>query len=262
VWDIEQGHALWHAFDIIAEAMQSDPGLRDAKASNVKMLVYSEHIVRWFKDKSGDGQWPAVVDDRPGITIDISQSTGAVDGTSHLDVEHTRIQGATVTMHLKLKFLSNSWRSPQSWELKEVLGDKRSPSELRDTIEQGRWDVNQITRQIRGVTGRVIKNNYTARTPTSLYTLLAAFPINDIALNNPSDGLFTEGMQYMGGATFEQGATGNADKHGLAAGLTCYRLKPAMGFPLEFWVNRHGLVVYLLEGATRAWALQSMEARA
>jgi len=74
------------------------------------------------------------------------------------------------------------------------------------------------------------------------------------------DAFFAECMLHMGGAVFAIGSARNAGEHRLAEGLTCYRLTPKRGFPLEFWVNEKGVVVYLIEAATRAWVLQSMEA--
>ena len=251
---------MWHAFDIIADAMQVEPGLREANPRGMHKLVYRELLVRWFKDKSGKGQWPAVVDERPGISFEMVPAS-ETNSNNTLNIEHARIQGTPVRLNLKLVHANDGWRTPIAWNLTEKLGDNQFKSELQDTTEQGLWDGKQVTRSITGSANRVIKHTYATSQPACYYALLASFPLNEIAILTNCDALFTEGMQQMGQAAFVKGAMGNAAEHDLAKGLTCYKLNPSMGFPLEFWVNEHGMVVYLVEGATRAWVLQSMEAR-
>lgn len=254
---------MWHAFDIIADAMGVSPGLRSARADGPGRLVYAERVVRWFKDKSGRGQWPAVVDDRPGIVIERPVVSGKPSDWT-LRVEHVRMQTAPATLRMQLTCASDPWRSPRHWEATHTLGDQDHHSPLAPTIEQGDWDGRRLTRRVQGKSGRVIEQVHDTQQPACLYALLADFPVKSLKLkgfdHKSCDALFTEAMQQMGGASFIPGAPGNAAEHRLAEGLTCYRVTPTLGFPLEFWVNEHGMVVYLIEGATRAWVIKGVEA--
>jgi hypothetical protein len=254
---------MWHAFDIISEGLTVAPELLDVHAGAGTRLVYGERVVRWFSDKSGKGQWPAVVDHKPGIVIE-RHSTTAVDGADwKLRVEHIRAQTVPVTMRMNMTCAPDMWRSPREWDLKESLGDQDKPSALQATSETGRWQAGRVTRTIRAGTKR-IDNVYNATHPACLYPMLADFPVKEIDAgefqDQPCDALFTEGMQQFGGGSMVDGAPGDTAHHKRAAGLRCFRLVPAGGFPLEFWVNTHGVVIYLIEGATRAWVLQSVEA--
>lgn len=252
---------MWHAFDIIAEDLTVAPDLRVTRASN--RLVYGERVVRWFSDKSGKGQWPAVVDHKPGMVIEKLGTTQVGGSDWKLRVEHIRSQTVPVTMRLNLTCAGNAWRSPRAWELKETLGEQGNTSPLQETSETGRWESGRVTRTIRAGTKHIDKV-FNATHPACLYPILADFPVKEIETgvlkDQGSDALFTEGMLYVESGSFMAGAPGDTAHHILAAGLRCYRLIPSMGFPLEFWINTHGVVIYLLEGATRAWVLESMEA--
>ncbi|MEZ6192111.1 MAG: hypothetical protein R3C45_12605 [Phycisphaerales bacterium] len=80
---------MWHAFDIIADELAVDPAVRGLAAGPGHRLVYSERVVRWFSDKTGQGQWPAVVDRQPGITLE--RPGKATENTAwELIVQHTR----------------------------------------------------------------------------------------------------------------------------------------------------------------------------
>lgn len=252
---------MWHAFDIIAEALAVEPALRARRAGAGHRLIYSERVVRWFSDKTGTGQWPAVVDHQPGIKLE--RTRPAADNVAwELGVEHTRVQTAPVTMQLAMTCESNPWRSPIHWTATESIGDIKRTRSLKNTTEQGRAENGRITRSI-GAGAKHIKETYDAVHASSLYGLMADFPVDDAdagRLNDqPCEALFAEGMLFMGGGAMAAGAPGNADQHELAMGLRCYRLTPAMGFPLEFWVNDKGVVVYLIEAATRAWVLEQVE---
>lgn len=251
---------MWHAFNIIADDLAVTPDLLGKQTGT--NLVYGERVVRWFSDKSGKGQWPAVVDHKPGMVIE-KLGTTQTDGSDwKLRVEHIRSQTVPVTMRLNMTCAGNAWRSPRDWDLKETLGERGNTSPLQETSESGRWDGGQVTRTVRAGTKHIDKV-FNAIHPASLYPLLADFPEKEIdagALKDQdSDTLFTEGMLYIPGGYFKAGAPGDTAHHKLAAGLRCYRLIPSMGFPLEFWINKHGVVIYLIEGATRAWVLESME---
>ena len=262
LWWPEQGIVLWHAFDIIADALEISPALRTAKREGASKVSYSEHVVRWFSDKSGKGQWPAVVDDRPGMTIQRGNPAPGKAGRT-IKVVHTRHQTIPVSIHLDMTCGANPWRSPLQWKATETLGSPRMPSELRDTVEHGKLQNAQLTRRIQGAPGRAIEHTYAVSHPGCIYSLLADFPAEELKADelqkHKCDAFFTEGMLHAGEAAFVNGSTGNADEHKLAKGLACYRLLPTMGFPLEFWVNQSGVVVYVFEAATRAWALESVE---
>ena len=257
---------MWHAFDIIANGLELPPGLRNAHADGACRMVYTERVVRWFKDKSGKGQWPAVVDERPGIVLKRTPAPADRPDEWSLSIEHTRQQSVPVTMRAEMTCASNVWRSPRRWDVVQTV----EKSTLGETTEQGAWDGSEINRQIRGgrgtrgKAGRAIEYKHKAQHPASVYPLLADFPAKELQDSGLADlrcdALFTEALQHMGEAAFASGAPGNAGGHRLADGLTCYRLTPSLGFPLEFWVNRHHVVVYLIESATRAWMLESVEA--
>jgi hypothetical protein len=223
--------------------------------------VYGERVVRWFSDKTGKGQWPAVVDRQPGITLERPKKA-ADNAAWELIVEHARVQTAPVTMQLTMTCESNSWRSPKQWTATESIGDLKRTRPLKTTTERGRVENGQISRTI-SAGSKHIDETYDAAYAASLYALLADFPVQEVDAgrfnDQPCQALFTEGMQFVGGGTLAAGAPGNADTHELARGLRCYQLTPAMGFPLEFWVNDKGVVVYLIEAATRAWLLEGVE---
>lgn len=252
---------MWHAFDIIADELAVNPAVRGLGAGPGHRLIYSERVVRWFSDKTGQGQWPAVVDRQPGITLERPKKAAA-NTAWELIVQHTRVQTAPVTMQLTMTCESNLWRSPSKWNATESIGDIKRTRPLGATTERGRVENGHISRTI-SAGSKHIDETYEAAHAASLYVLLANFPAGDVDAgrfnDQPCQALFAEGMQFVGGGTLAVGAPGNADKHELAKGLRCFRLTPAMGFPLEFWVNDNGVVVYLLEAATRAWVLEGVE---
>lgn len=253
---------MWHAFDIIATELKPDPELREAKAPGACRLVYGERVVRWFADKSGKGQWPAVVDHQPGIVLERSASSKANPAEWGLKVEHTRPQTVPAALHFTMTCASNAWRSPISWIGSQTLGGPKRPSPLGEISEHGRWDGRKATRTTQAGL-KSIHNEHNTTLPTSVYSLLANFPAAEAKaglLNEHNcDAVFTEGMQFMGDATMSIGAPGNAGEHVLADGLRCYVVTPSLGFPLEFWVNEYGVVIYLIETATRAWVLERVE---
>lgn len=253
---------MWHAFDIIADDLTVAPELHGMQAEADTRLVYGERVVRWFSDKSGKGQWPAVVDHKPGIVIERYGAIPVGGSDWMLRVEHIRSQAVPVTMRMTMTCAPNAWRSPREWELKETLGDQGKPSPLQETSETGLWESGRVTRTIRAGAKR-IDQAFNTTQPACLYPILADFPVEEIEAgvlkDQACDALFTEGMQHVGGGSIVVGAPGDTATHQFASGLRCFRLVPAMGFPLEFWVNTHGVVIYLIEGATRAWVLQSVE---
>ena len=252
---------MWHAFDIIADELAVNPAVRGLGAGPGHRLIYSERVVRWFSDKTGQGQWPAVVDRQPGITLERPRPV-ADNAAWQLGVEHTRVQTAPVTMQLTMTCESNPWRSPKQWSATESIGDIKRTRPLKATTEAGRVENGRIIRTI-SAGSKHIDETYDAARATSLYALLADFPAQEVDAgrfsDQPCQALFTEGMQFVGGGTLAAGVPGNAGTHELAKSLRCYQLTPAMGFPLEFWVNDKGVVVYLIEAATRAWMLQGVE---
>lgn len=252
---------MWHAFDIIAEELAVTPALRGTGSGIDHRLVYGERVVRWFSDKTGKGQWPAVVDRQPGIVLE-RPGNATDDAAWELSVEHTRVQTAPVTMRLVMTCEPNPWRSPKQWTATESIGDIKRTRPLKSTTEQGRVENGRITRTIRAGSNQ-IDERFDAVHAASLYALLADFPADDIDAgrfsDRPCEALFAEGMLFVGSGTMIAGAPGNADQNALAKGLRCYRLTPTMGFPLEFWVNDKGVVVYLIEAATRAWMLEQVE---
>jgi hypothetical protein len=255
---------MWHAFDIIAEELAIPDELRAAQPGAGRRLVYGERVVRWFTDKSGEGQWPAVVDRQPGIVV---QRPGVATGAGSdwtLDAEHTRMQGTSVTLRIQAVCAADPWRSLRQWDAGETLGNAQLPSPLGATTERARGVDGKLTRQVSGDAGRSFEQVFPAVRPACLYALLADFPMDELESGRMDDeicdALFTEGMLHMGAASFTRGAPGGAAGHALAEGLRCYTLSPQRGFPLQFWVNRHGLVVYLIEAATRAWTIEHVEA--
>lgn len=255
---------MWHAFDIIADELAASDELRAAQPGTGCKLVYGERVVRWFKDKTGQGQWPAVVDHRPGIVVQRSSTSTNAEGDWRLDAEHTRVQGTSVTLRMQAVCAADPWRSLRQWDAGETFGDAQLSSPLRATTERARRVDGQLKRQVTGDAGRSFEQTYQTARPACLYALLADFPMQELESgrldDETCDALFTEGMLHMGAASFTRGAPGGAARHALAEGLRCYSLSPQRGFPLQFWVNRHGLVVYLLEAATRAWTIEHVEA--
>jgi hypothetical protein len=251
---------MWHAFDVMTADLSLDPAVRALRPQAGQRRVYGERIVRWFADKTGDGQWPGNPDHRPGMSL--TQPVVEPGEPRRLHVTHTRIQGAPVELTLELDYREDDWRTPLRWTARETIGGGRQRSPLADTVEEGRVEGGRLTAEVRGQQ-KTMPRSHPAEQPASWYSLIADLPVKAIDAGRlkatPCDAWLTEGMIHLEGATVAAGVEGDAADHRLAAGLRGYTLRPSQGMPLEFWVNEQGLVVYVFEGPLRALVLQQVE---
>ncbi|MEM8737925.1 MAG: hypothetical protein AAGG38_05525 [Planctomycetota bacterium] len=224
--------------------------LRDAAPA--ARLEYDELALRYFSDKSGPGQWPAKVNRKPGLVLRRSVDTDAL----LIDAVHRREQTVMHQTRLSLRCRRDPWRTPLEWESEQHLGDPRSP-ELPPTQEQARFEGGQLVRTLAAGSRGESSQTYRIRQPACLYAWWADFPLDASTTLDQADGWFGDNLTWTGSVRSEPGPPPGRMRHpDYCRGLTCHRLVPRLGLPLEFWVNAQGLVVYLLEGPTRAWVIR------
>ncbi|MEQ9461290.1 MAG: hypothetical protein RIG82_10095 [Phycisphaeraceae bacterium] len=249
---------MWHAFDILADHLHVPESLRQTAVPETARLVYGERIVRWFSDKSADGPWPADVDLRPGMVL--SRTVGKDD--LRLRIEQSWPQTVPCVLELDLVCEAQGLHTVRSWNAREVIGSEDQPSPLVATTERGTWEQGVLSR--RHVGGRnEIAHQRRVGGLLSIYGFMGRFPLDAWPMNSQQADeyeLLYERMLELGPVRLRQLPQGPVYDRPAAEGLKGYELRPERGFPLEFWVNGRGTVIYLVEAATRAWMLESVEA--
>ena len=245
---------MWHAFTTIPSALSVAAELRSAAPPLRGRLSYSEQVVRWFKEKEGETYKQPIMDPGPGWQLDLD---APADGRRRLRFRLERTHDARYAMEGTMTHATTGWRSPLLWQFKQSFLGAPSPL-LPDLRETGRWEHGTVHRHARAGDGTMAT---TVPAPALLFPLtwLAQFPF-DLGLRAWSDEvvvmedltLFTRGV-----ALEPAGAAPTALP--LAAGLRGVVLRFGGGLPYEFWVNEHGLVVYLCAGPTRVFVLNHLE---
>ncbi len=243
---------MWHPFDLMSKELAVDETLRAAGAPQGCRLIYGERITRWFKDKSDAvSQWPPTVDHKPGVTI-----ARRVEG-ENWDVEVSHVWKITITQSFsaKLSVRRDGWRSPIAWQYTQNFVKEHGGMLVPDTRGTGSWKDGVISTNITGASGKLALSE-PAPSLCSLYSLLADFPAEPARLGEAA--LLGENLMYFPKASFSQPSAALA-ANPLAIGLKGYILRPAMGWPMDFWVNEQGLVVYWCQGPHRAFVLEKIE---
>ncbi len=245
---------MWHPFDIMPQELAVAEDLRAASPDGDCRLVYAEHIVRWFKDKSStDTQWPPTVDKKPGVTIE--KRTGK-DGTLNLNIEQIWQLTNKQTMRGEMTCRGDAWRSPLDWTFQQSFLNERNKAFVPNMIEQGNWKNGVLTRVTKGTNAEVRKMAQAAEL-ASTYALMASFP-HDGAISG-STGLLQEGLLYSPEAELVPCAKG-LHENALAQGLRGIALKNEGGYPADYWINPAGVVIYVCYGPNRAFVLEKLEA--
>ena len=253
---------MWHPFGIMPpENLTVADALRSAKPPTSCRLVYGERILARFptKDKIGtEKQWRPAIDQLPGVTLTRHAPAG---GPWPLDVEQ-RWQFASTDHVLtgRVTAAAAQWRTPLSWTFRQTITPHKDAAPLTPLEESGTWGAGQVRRTCKAGRGSE-SSTHPAATLTSVYTLLANFPIELGESGGEVQGLLGEGFTFSPSAKI---APGHPAPSALpAAGkLQNYLLTFPGGLPFEFWVNEGGLVVYLCQGPMRVLVLEKVEALA
>lgn len=249
---------MWHPFDMMQADLAMDTSLRAVAIPPRARLVYGERVIHAFPVKPQGGAWQPKVDRLPGITL---TRQVAARGSWELDVEQRWPDSTDHALQAKITCGDDAWRSPLSWRLTQTLASKSGNYEVPPLSEAGRWRQGGVEREIASA---VAKRTVQARADalTCAYSLLANFPAEAIAARDQAFDagatLLLEGFVMTAGARF--GVAAEAPRQcALAAGLRNYVLVHGSGFPLEYWVNEHGAVLYVCQGSCRALVLEKME---
>lgn len=252
---------MWHPFDIMPpEYLGVADAVRAAAApAPACRLVYGDRILARFptKDKIGvDKQWRPAIDDLPGLTL---TRRAPAAGRWELDVEQ-RWQFASTDHVLSGKVTASTadWRMPLSWTFRQTITPSKDAAPLTPLEEAGTWEAGQVRRTCKAGRGSE-SSTRAAPTLTSVYSLLANFPIELAKSGSETQGLLGEGFTFSPSAKI---GPGHPAPRGLAVAgnLQNYLLAFPGGLPLEFWVNEAGLVVYLCQGPMRVLVLEKVEA--
>lgn len=246
---------MWHPFDILGDELSVEKTLRDSVFPASCRLVYSERVTRWFKDKSDqNNQWPPTVDQKPGIQI----SRRVEDDAMRVEVVHEWELMIRHLLSATMDCSTKGWRSPSSWlaqvTFRNIRGGKEFLPEIR---EVGSWSDRRLKQVSQGAKNSITRSSE-VDSLASVYALLANFPSPDEASSLGSTTLLEEGFTVTPDVTLLP-CPENLQQHPMAEGLRGYALRGKGNFPTDYWVNRHGLVVFICMGPHRAFFLESLE---
>lgn len=234
---------MWHPFDLMPTSLAS--ALRDAAVTGPARLTYTERTIARFSDKSPkDAQWPPIVEPGPGITIERRDHTYSVThATTHTFHHQSKGELKTAPTGQVL-----SWRFESTF-----LAKADSRTIMPPILNVGTWHDGLLTNDLTSATSIATQQH---KTPSliSTYSLLADFP--------PA---LPTATHLLGDALTLQSITPPAPGQHTsslpaAKGLTLHTLSHTGGFPIEFWLNPAGIVVFATFGPTRVLMLENMQA--
>lgn len=248
---------MWHAFHLFPEELTVAANLRSAKLPAAVRLTYAEKVVRWFKPKEGFKYKQPVLDHGPGLVIERDAVSG---DRREVRCRYERSHSATQVIAGGLLCANDAWRSPQEWAFTQAFPGASSSPLLPALTERGTRRGTEIALETSVESrGRTVSRMVSAPRLLCVHAWLADFP-GDLALAPWSDGIVVmeDATLFTRGAAIES-VGANVRQHALAAGLRGFSVRYSGGLPLEFWVNKHGVVIYLCAGPTRVLVLEMVE---
>lgn len=238
---------MWHPFDLMPASLAK--ALRDTAVTGPTRFTYTEHHIARFSDKTlKDAQWPPTVEPGPGITIERRDNTYAITHTSTHSFVH----------QLKGELKTSPSCQVLSWRFENTFLTKAEAHTIMPPIiNAGTWRDGLLTTNITSATAICSRQD---KTPSliSTYALLADFPA---AL--PS--ALTTATHLLGTSLTLQSIlpavpAEQSSSLPTAQGLALHTLAHTGGFPIEFWVNPAGIVIFATFGPTRALVLENAQA--
>lgn len=251
---------MWHAFDLFPEELGVAPELRVGALPSRARLAYTEKVVRWFKPKPGHTYKQPVLDLGPGWEI---EREAVANGRREIRCRYERTHSTNHALAGRLVCASDAWRSPLEWEFTQEFPRESASSLLPALTERGSWRNGAITRRAEAGSGsRPMTRTIPASRVLCVQAWLADFP-TDLAFAPWSDDavVMEDATLFTHGVAIEPIAE-RVRAHALGAGLRGFSVRYGGGLPLEFWVNEHGVVIYLCAGPTRVLVLEKVEALA
>lgn len=245
---------MWHPFQIMPSHIAADEAVKSgAKPSPSCRMIYRERVIRWFlRDTDEDGYRLPNVDDRTGMTIEKRAAGG---DHIELKVRHQKDLGVRHILQGSIKARRDDWRSPVSWDFTQEFP---RGSGFGDFRESGEWEPGKARLVSRGG-GREIVRIEAVASLTSLYSLLADFPARVNSYPESTETAVLEDVSVINRGARFQPVPQLVKEHEMASGLRGLALDYAANFPVEFWVNDHGAVIYACFGPNRALFLERIE---
>jgi hypothetical protein len=234
---------MWHPFDLMPASLAG--ALRDAAVTGPARLSYTERTIARFSDKSlKDAQWPPTVESGPGITIERRDRIYSITHTSAHSFIH----------QLKGKLKTTPSGQVLSWRFESTFASKADARTIMPPIvNTGSWQDGLLAHEITSATATSARQERAAYL-ISTYSLLADFPpALPAATHLLGDGLTLQSVLPSTPAE-------HASSLPAAKGLTLHPLSHTGGFPIEFWLNPAGIVVFATFGPTRALILEDTQA--
>ncbi|TWU21798.1 hypothetical protein [Bythopirellula polymerisocia] len=243
---------MWHPFDLITEELELALELRTAQPAVNRSLWFEERALTYFHDKSSKTeQWPVNMDELPGLKI-----TRRVNAETELEINHTWKLDYVRNLSGNMK-CSGTWHSPHYWSFRRIFKPMFSRAARFDPVEvEGRWQGGKLEQTYTGSAHQQVQTE-TAERLLSIYALMAGFPLEAGEPGSPTK-LLGEDLVVTGSARMLR-STEALQHHHLAKSLTGFLLDAQGNFPTEFWVNEHGLVVYVFNGVSKAFILTRVE---
>jgi hypothetical protein len=244
---------MWHPFQIMpGEIAVSEPLKTAAKPSAHCRLTYGERVIRWFlRETDQEGHLLPNVDERTGLVIE----KRTVDHFLELQVRHQKDLGVPHILEGTMQARRNDWRSPLSWDFEQKFIGARG---IRNFRETGHWNSGQA-RLVSGRGQQEIVRTEAVDSLTCLYTLLADFPTHVEPYPRSYETSVLEDLSIINRGALLHAPPPRVREHPMARGLRGYVVDYPANFPIEFWVNEHGAVIYVCFGPNRALFLQSIE---
>ncbi len=244
---------MWHPFDLIPEVLTIAPELRNAQPPANRTLSFEERALTYFEDKSDKtGQWPLTMDVLPGVQVTRRENAAGCE----LEISHSwkldYIRVLRGTMQC-----AGAWQTPNSWSFLRTFkpmfaeGVPFDPVEVRGSCGKGEFV------QTHGSTSKRQAERLSVENLLSTYALMARFPVDAPAPQEPFV-LLGEDLIAVGSARIHR-SPDVLMNHPLAEGLTGCLINGQGDLPTEFWVNQHGLTVYVFNGVSKVFVLTGVE---
>lgn len=244
---------MWHPFDLIPNELALAPELRNARPAVNRTVLFEERALTYFKDKSDKtGQWPLTMDELPGIKITRrgDSSNRELEISHRWKLDYFRTLSGTMQC-------AGVWQSPKRWSFLRTFKPMFSGAVPFAPVEvRGSYGKGELVQTHSGASNRQ-EDQVSAENPLSTYALMAGFS-TDAPAPQGSFTLLGEDLVVTGSARIHR-SPDLLMKHPLAEGLTGYVIDAQGDLPTEFWVNQHGLTVYVFNGVSKAFILTGVE---
>lgn len=245
---------MWHPFQIMPGEIAADEALISAaKPFSHCRFTYRERIIRWFLRETNEvGHLLPNVDERTGMIIE-KRTTN--DEFLDLQVRHQKDLGVRHILKGTMRAQRNDWRSPVAWDFEQIF--QGSP-EIQNFREAGDWQPGQANLVTSRDRQEIVRTEEVASL-TCLYSLLADFPAHMKVFPESSETSVLENLSVINRGATLRAVPLQMTEHPMARGLRGCALDYKANLPVEFWVNQHGIVIYVCVGPNRALFLESIE---